>query len=472
MKLKLIDYTYFLFILALIFIYFSFYPLNVDATWILHSAQMMIEDSILYVDIIDVNPPLIFIYTTLAVFINNMFGLSLDYSFILLVITLICISSFLSFNIIKKLFTNDNSRRYYLYSIIFILSISMSYNFGEREHLFILFIFPYFLSMVYKNKVDITFSLKLIVGILASLGFNLKPHFFLIFIGIELIFMLNKKDFFSFLRIDSITIILSSILYIFIVYFYFPEYLSFMIPFAIETYSDVFNKPFSILIITYEIIFFVLLLIFFLLSRSKFNYENILFITCILISIIIYLVQQKGWAYHRFPVFSLSLLFLAHLSFYHKKYTIYSILFIPLILITIQTNIRISVFHYKELQEIVNNLNHNDTVLIVSTDIGAGQALLKSGQTWASRFPCLFMLPSIWDNNKKNDKIKEYTFNSIYEDLVNYNPDIIIFPSNKYEFDYFDYLKKEDSRLKNFYKKYTKIDLSNNYIVLKNRVKE
>lgn len=465
MKFKIIDLTFLCIIFITIFTYFNFYSLNVDSVWILHCAKKIVTGSIMYVDMIDVNPPLIFIYSTFAVLLSKLTVLSLINSYIFFVLSLIFVSTLLCFKILKN--TNKFTPlklKYYLYLLVLILSISISYNFGEREHLLIIFILPYIMMMSYKDETHISTFLKISIAIFASLGFNLKPHFFLIFLVIESLYIVYKKDFFLIFKIESIIIISSALLYITVIYLFFSEYINFLIPFAIVTYSDAFNKSLKFLLLNYEFMLFILTISFFLLiTKIRFSFSNNVILLSIVSSVVIYLIQQKGWSYHRVPFFTLCLLFLTHLSLSKQnKNSILFLLLIPFILIITYNNTK--VYEFKSLKNIIKELPIKSNILIVSTDIAQGQPLLKTTQTWSSRFPSLFMLSSIiYDNDTE---VKKYTFNAIFNDLLIYKPNFIIFPSKKLGFDYYDFYIKEDKRLKSFYLKYYRMSIKNDYIIL------
>lgn len=466
MKLKTIDFLFISFILAVVFIYFNYYPLNVDSTWILNCAHNILSGSILYEDIVDVNPPLIFIYATLPTFIAELVSFSRIYIYIIFVIFLISISIYLcSLILIQNYKKQENTIRYFLYSIIFILTISVNYDFGQREHLFMIFAFPYILSLMYKDSITLSKNILIIIAIFASLGFNIKPHFFLIFLGIEVTYMLHKKNILSILRIDSIIISLSGIFYLIIIFVFFNEYINITIPFAIETYTNVFNKSHLNLIMTFEIFLALFILIFWsIFTERKLDLSIKIIFVSLIMSVTIYLIQQKGWNYHKIPILCISLLFLAHLTFsLLKKDKSYCLAFFPLVFYILYFNIQ-SIPKFKELENIINKLPSNQKIFIASTDIAQGQPLLKENQIWSSRFPSLFMLPSLL-KKEKNESMK-YTFNSLYQDFIEYKPDTIIFPRKEIGFNYYNYFTSKDARLYKFYENYYTMRIISNYIIL------
>lgn len=468
MKIKTHDYLYLLFIITLIILFFKIHTLNVDSTWILYVASQIVEGKTLYIDISEVNPPLIFLYSSIAIYISKITFFSNIESYIILISILILISICLSFFILKRTSTTKENIRYYIYLITFILIISTLPAYGQREHLLIIFTLPYIIFSMFRDKIILQNYMLLIIVVFASLGLNLKPHFFILIITIELIYIFHFKRIFYFIRWDSLLIFFSGVIYLLLIFLEFPEYINFAIPLAIETYTSLFNKPFSILLLNYEVFIFLLgIFIWLIFTKKEFNLDiKVLFIT-ILSFLLIYFLQQKGWFYHRLPFFLLTILFVFHiiLTYINKNQRIYFLSLVPLIGIIILLNIQ-RVPNFIELKDILKNLPKYSKIHIISTDIARGQTLLvQNKQKWASRFGALGILPSILRN--QNQKTKKYLLDSLYEDLIEYKPDTIIFCGKYSRFNYYQYFSSVDKRLNNIYNFYYNKSIINGYTVLK-----
>ncbi len=468
MKFNILDTIFTISLLSLIIIYFLFYSLNVDSTWILYSANEIINGSILYKDIIDVNPPLIFMYSILPVLFSKITSLSLEHSYIVFVLFLLSLCLYLVSKVLNLYFyKNTNFTRYYLYSISLILTLCLTYDFGQREHLFMIFILPYIMMMLFKHKIKLRTRDIYFIAIFASLGFNIKPHFFLVFISMEFVYMIYTKNLLSIFRKESLIIISSAFFYLILIYIQFSEYIEFIIPLALDTYTNVFNKSYFFLLIKHEILLsFLVLLFYFAFIRKKMNYEIIFFFVMIITSLLIYILQQKGWAYHRVPMFIITLLFLTYITInlLNSNRKIYIIGFLPIIIFILILNIQ-SVPNFKELKDILRNLQSNSKVHIISTDIARGQALLvENNQIWTSRFPSIFMLPSLLE--KENKKVQNYLFDSLYIDMKKHKPNTIIFCGKYTSFDYYKYFLNKDPRLKDLYETYYKKSIIDGYTIL------
>lgn len=462
------DFMFSIILLFVITVYFTFYSLNVDSTWILYSAHEMLHGAVLYTDIVEVNPPLIFLYSLIPVLFSEFSYISLAYSYILFVIILILISLYLSWIVLINYYVSkSNSIRYYLYLIGFILTISITSNFGQREHLLMIFITPFILMMIYRDKIQLSSLSIIIIASFASFGFNIKPHFFLIFIGIELAYMIHSKNIFSFFRKDSIIIICSGFLYLLLIFIKFPEYINFAVPMALDTYTTLFNKSFKVLLLNNtSLLLFLSILFWFLLAFKRYNLAIKILFSTIITSLILYLIQQKGWSYHILPLFVSILLFVSYIVIDNikKNLQLYALTLLPIVISIMIYNIQ-SVPRFYELENILNNIPKNSKVHTISTDIARGQALLVENKLqWASRFGALGILPVIIKN--KNTKLKEYLFNSLYEDIKKYKPDVIIFCGKYSSFDYYNYFSNNDKRLREIYNIYYKKSTIEGYTIL------
>lgn len=453
MKIKTIDFVYSAIILFSIVLYFKYFPFNVDSIWILHCADEMFKGGILYKDITDVNPPLIFIYSLIPIFISKITPLDSIESYIFFVLIIISISIFLIYKILNTIYSKK-TLKIYLYSILFIISISTTSNFGEREHLFILFILPYIFTKIYANKITLTQNDAIFISLFAVLGFNLKPHFFLLFLLLETITLIKNKKISSFLRIDFFIISLSPFLYLLIIFLFFPLYIYETLPFAIETYSSAFNRNIVQLIINPEFFFLLSLLIFwYIYSKKEKNIEeDIIFIFSIFSLVLIYLLQQKGWSYHRLPIFILSQIFLIKILINIAKNKLYFLFFIPLYILIVINN-QSAHPYYPLLKKYTHSLPNKQVIFIATMDIAQGKALLKPTQKWASSYSALFMLPSIMYDEK--ELLKSKVLDKIYFEQLKYNPDTIIFQSELI----YNFFINESEKIKKLY--------SNNYTLTK-----
>lgn len=164
----------------------TWYPVNHDSAWMLHVARRWLEGARLYVDVVEVNPPLIIMLLTPAAAISRLLGvwdISVFYFGVLALagISLWLVARTLSFSTLR------------LEAPILIVALAAIYVFlphaeiGQREHLMLLLASPYLFAVALRSTgEEIPAGHAVVIGVLAGIGFALKPHFLIAFVGSEM----------------------------------------------------------------------------------------------------------------------------------------------------------------------------------------------------------------------------------------------------------------------------------------------
>jgi len=141
---KIYFFSIFIFITTL-GIYFYNYPLNEDSVWIVYSTLKMLNGATLYIDIVEVNPPLIFLLNTIPVYLGELIGMKITIAYVIFTLFLSIVSLYLS-NLIFKANKKFSQTQYYLLQIalLFTLVILPSKEFGERASLYDFYFSIYF----------------------------------------------------------------------------------------------------------------------------------------------------------------------------------------------------------------------------------------------------------------------------------------------------------------------------------------
>ncbi len=454
---KVIDIFYFSLIISLVLIFFNVHSLNVNSTWILYCAKEMLTGAVLYVDRIDINPPLIFIYSLIPAFFSNIFNISVGLIYIIFIFFITAISLLLIYTLLNNSIYKKNIRPI-IYSLTFILTISVSYNFGDREHLFIIFILPYTLLQIIPNSIK---GKKLLLfALFAVLGFNLKPHFFLIFLTIILIKLFQTKRLITLFRVDFLIISFSALIYLLIIKTFFPEYIDEIVPLTLNSYYLI--ESLQHLSFKVEILFFILsvLLVLFI-QKFKLSKEQLFLLIFAYIAFIIYILQGKSFSYQLIPFFVFSQCFMLF-SFINlkEKEKLYFFFLTPLYIYLLFYNCY-EVPKYKQITNLIKT-KEKKSVYLFSVDIAMGKSFFNSNYTWASRFPSLFMLSKM--AIYKDKALEKKILDILYDDLIKYQPDILIFPTKR--FNYYQYFYKKSDKLRVLFLENYKFEKKMSYIIL------
>lgn len=220
---------------------YLFPPINHDAALILDAAKRWLDGSRLYVDVIDVNPPLIFVLSLLPEVLARVVGvIDGPTAFVLLTLGLIALSLSMTHRLsasVGELF-GPVTCFVLLPLIAFLLVVYPDDMFGQREHLMLAAAMPYLLAAAARSAgIRPPPRLLLPVMLLAGIGFALKPHFLVAPALIEAYLLLTRRG--LGLRDPALwALAFGPLLHLAIMRFVTPAYLDDVVPLALRQYAE------------------------------------------------------------------------------------------------------------------------------------------------------------------------------------------------------------------------------------------
>jgi hypothetical protein len=166
------------------------HPLRIGWDPALHlmCAALICQGKLPYVDMFDVNPPLIWYINTLPASLAAVFNAPLPLSFNLFLLALITAAGLLSvYVIVKKLPRRDLFANLgVLFGLLF-FNFFLTVDFGQREEIFALLFTPFaFLRMARWQGAKLTAPLAIVFGAVGAVGIFMKHYFVLNFLFFEL----------------------------------------------------------------------------------------------------------------------------------------------------------------------------------------------------------------------------------------------------------------------------------------------
>jgi hypothetical protein len=164
-------------------------PHNHDASALLQFAQRWLGGERLYVDLIDVNPPLIFLLSAVPALLAQYTPLSSTAALVVCTFAWILVASLMAW---RLLIQDDrivhSPMRWLLPPLFMYLAIvHPGIEFTQREHLMMVATLPYVLLAAARLQGDaVPRWLVLSVAALAAVGFAIKPHFLIVPALVEL----------------------------------------------------------------------------------------------------------------------------------------------------------------------------------------------------------------------------------------------------------------------------------------------
>lgn len=482
------------------------WPLNWDAAWYLEAASQLLEGRRLYVDLIDINPPLITWISTIPVGFAAATGLSGPTSFLFFVLSLFGLSFWLSIRVVAAGWPDRSDvRRFLLVLQPAVLLLLPTINFGEREHLLMIFAMPYLLLAAARSRPDAE-SLRgpgrttaAALGALAGLGIALKPHFLLLPLFVEgwLLARMGARVWIA--RSELVAGGTVLVTYAALVLTLTPEYLD-AARLALAGYG-VLDASAGELLLRGEV-YMVCgagLAAWSLWSRPPMRGLGTVLALASLALAAVALVQTKGWSYQYYPALCSSALLvgLAVLELLRRtldggrRFLAYALLGTTLVgsvgSLLVPRALDRGEQPIRRLATVVAREASGGSVMVFSTEIGAGFPLVNyAGVAWASRYPSLWFLPAFYPARPaaggrvyrppdEQGKTERRLFDAVVDDFVARVPELVLvvsavaepgFPEG--DFDYLQYYG-QDPRFTRALERYERLATLQPYTLYRRR---
>ncbi len=214
-------------------------PINHDVAAVLDFARRWLGGERLYVDLIDVNPPLIFVLNLLPAALARWTPLSQGQAVMLCLLGLAALLWRLS-EALRRGRAEGHVESAVLTACVPLLLVMAGSDFGQREVLMAMVAIPYCLLAARRIEGPAPpLPLATGVALAAGLGFALKPHFLLIPLLVEALVLLRRGM--AAQRRDPVpwTIAAVWVAYVAAVPVVFPAYLTQVVPMAWSFYGEI-----------------------------------------------------------------------------------------------------------------------------------------------------------------------------------------------------------------------------------------
>jgi hypothetical protein len=294
------------------------HPLRIGWDPALHlmCATLICQGKLPYVDMFDVNPPLIWYMNTLPASLSNVFHAPLPLSFNFFLLLMIVGSGLMSaYVIVTKLDKKDLFVNLGVVFGLLLFNFFLSVDFGQREEIFVLLYMPFFfLRMARWQGLAITRNEAILFGIVGGAGIFLKHYFVLNFLVVELFFFLSSRvkalggRLKPLIAPENLTMVAFGVLYL-LHFFILPaavrhNYFDFLVPAFSKGYYFWDTTVPNCISVPNKKNIFVLLMAAAALALPLLRIYPVVgpIISFSLAGLVVYLLQFKGWAYQDMPV--------------------------------------------------------------------------------------------------------------------------------------------------------------------------
>jgi hypothetical protein len=364
-------------------------PLNHDAGWLLYVSERVLNGDRLYVDVIEVNPPLIVWLGIPVILLERLLGVHHTLLFPVLV-ALGAGSSLAACWRLSGQVLSAPYRAPALAALAAALFVIPSGNWGQREHLMLLLAAPYIFACASRARGQNP-GAWLPIGVAAGLGFALKPHFLLMPAALEAWLLISRRPFWRGAAMMAGTIgAYGGAALVFA-----PEYIPMMLDFR-EAYSAFATQPLRSLLLHPAS-----LLIAATLPSMFVRCDGQALRTAVGItggaSLVIAVIQSKGFLYHFIPGLAaamlLTTLFFVAVSTKREVRTIPSI---PPLVVALLLVVHVVVLpptedvQWEKIAEVRAATTNQQTLILSNAVRDAWPAINYARAGWS------MALPSVW----------------------------------------------------------------------------
>ncbi|MCG8345819.1 MAG: hypothetical protein MI685_11780 [Chlorobiales bacterium] len=384
--------------------------INHDTAWYLIATSKWLHGDRLYVDLVEVNPPLNFYFTIPAIAMADLFRISETNGQYLALGMLIFISLSWSWNLMGETFGPQRKKR-----ALFLLGVGIGIiipalnALAQREQLLVIFLMPWFLSRIEKSA---SVPQEISLAVFAMLGICLKPYFILFPIFFTLWQVFTQRSLRPIFSISNISMLIVGLVYVGFVIVVHPEYLNEIVPIARDVYIGSYSVsgPFRgiwIVFTTFALAIVALTIVF----SSKLLKMYGVFIAISLAGLGTYLWQGHYFSYHTIPFVSFGLLGCIWI-FMHSPIKS-PVVFSSMIAVTIIVGL--SVLRGAYQNKVVENIERKieqyipvNGVVVLSTHVYAGPIVaLKLNTDWTSSYPANWWVPGAVNRLAKTDCVTD-----------------------------------------------------------------
>ncbi len=288
-----------------------------DIAFLLHAAGQVLDGGRLYVDLFEINPPLIVWLNLPVVASARALGISEITAYRIAVVALLA-ASVIACRWALCL-TSDGgrpaARRFLLLLIVVALFLLPRLDWGEREHLTLALTLPYLLLTVARLEgADVRMPAAAAVGLAAAVGIAIKPHFVLVLLAREGVLARSRAQ--RGPSPEGWMIIVAGLGYLAAVAAITPEYFGLARELG-EAYHRFVRNPVLVTALLGDgaaLTLGGLLLAAGLWSRSTRPLLRTVLVAAVIAFYAGAVVQSKGWRYHFYPALSLSWVLLVLLA--------------------------------------------------------------------------------------------------------------------------------------------------------------
>jgi hypothetical protein len=286
-------------------------PLNTDVSWLLTIGERVLDGQRLYVDIVEINPPMAVLAYLPGIALARAMGLDPKYVIDAQILLLAAASLLVTSRILTLSSRLDNVR--WVSLAIWgaaVLTILPMHVFGQREHIATLTFLPALAVYALRsNREPLPLWAVLTAGVGAGITLAFKPFFAVPVILCIILTSVRAHSWRALFAPENV--IAGGLVTAFSCYTYiaYPEYFTVTYPLVRDTYLS-WSMPASVVVFNSATLIWGIAVISILLVRRKRKPDSAVLVS-LLASLgfaVSFFLQRRGWPYHSYPMVAIVLL--------------------------------------------------------------------------------------------------------------------------------------------------------------------
>lgn len=396
--------------------------LHTDVSWYLYVAERLLDGSRLYVDLGDVNPPLIVYLSTPPVLASRLIGVGPETALRIAFLVLAILSTALAARFLVRAIPGPVLRSVTILALFFVAlplpAGLFHYNisaFAQREHAALLLLLPLLAATAHRAAgASLALPVRLACALAAGVGLSIKPHFLAAW-GMVFVWSLFAGPTIRrrLLLVETAVIVVVQVIYWALVAVLHTEYLR-LIPAIVSLYGST-NAPLRALLLNGTTALWAVTLAAHV-AAARFGRPAIPFAGISAAAgsgfLLGAIVQSKGWWYQFYPARGLLLVSLAVVgidllaaafpglaaAFRRRATTLAAVLLALAAAFPLAQSFTGGIpGPAPALLRTLSRQGMPATLVVLSTDMHPAFPLVNlTGATWCSPFPALWFLPAFY----------------------------------------------------------------------------
>lgn len=379
---------------------------NHDIAWYLFATRDWLGGAQLYVDIVEVNPPLNFYLTVPALALADLLGIADHHGHMLAVALLLASGLYWSGRVLLVVYQMSTLKRLaFLLGAAVAVVIPTLNGLGQREQILVISFLPW--ALIEASRRPVGRGQTLAAALFAAVGMCLKPHFVALPLAVTVLNCAEARSFRPILAPANLVFLAVGTAYVVYVWAVHPAYLFQVAPAAMWVYGA-FGKPMpEVLAGIGQHLALLALLVIVARRTGALTREVRLFAALAAGGALSYLLQGTGFAYHKVPF----LAFTAAASFFLllQANRTWATGMIATLTVVAIVGLGVNQGFYRnrplaEITKVTDELGPINRLITLSSQIHTGPPIaLALGADWASGYPHNWLVPGAVNRLAKTD---------------------------------------------------------------------